>query len=159
MKKIILINIIVSYFIFSVVIIFSPLLIDLIKTGESLLPFNDKRSELPNYENISWAKKHFLEFSELNTRYREHIVWRRNDFNGETITITNGYRMNNKNETFTLNKDIWMFGGSTTWGTGSDDKNTIPALIEKFENGADVVHTKRTKRLGESRIKIFFTGL
>ena len=134
MKKIILINIIVSYFIFSVVIIFSPLLIDLIKTGESLLPFNDKRSELPNYENISWAKKHFLEFSELNTRYREHIVWRRNDFNGETITIKNGYRMNNKNETFTLNKDIWMFGGSTTWGTGSDDKNTIPSLIEKLTN-------------------------
>ena len=92
MKKIILINIIVSYFIFSVVIIFSPLLIDLIKSGESVLPFNDKRSELPNYENVSWAKKHFLEFSELNTSYRAHIVWKRNDFNGETITIKNGYR-------------------------------------------------------------------
>ena len=37
--------------------------------------------------------------------------------------------MNNKNEHFTLNKDIWMFGGSTTWGTGSDDKNTIPPTI------------------------------
>ena len=40
-----------------------------------------------------------------------------------------------------------------------DPPELIPTLIEKFENGADVVHTKRTKRLGESRIKIFFTGI
>lgn len=42
--------------------------------------------------------------------------------------------MNNANENFALNKDIWVFGGSTTWGTGSDDKNTIPSLIEKLTN-------------------------
>lgn len=132
MKKIILINIIVSYFIVSIFIIFSPLLIDL--KNQIVLPSNDLRSELPNYENINWAKKHFSEFSRLNTKYHDHIGWRRNDFIGETITIKNGYRMNNINENFTLNKDIWMFGGSTTWGTGSDDKNTIPALIEKLTN-------------------------
>ena len=131
MKKIILINIIVFYFILSVIIIFSPLLIDLKK---SVIPYNDKRFELPNYQNISWAKKHFSEFNKLNTKYYDHITWRRNDFNGETITIKNGYRMNNSNENFTLNKDIWMFGGSTVWGTGSNDKNTIPSLIEKLTN-------------------------
>ena len=40
-----------------------------------------------------------------------------------------------------------------------DPPEVIPTLIEKFENGADVVHTKRTKRLGESRMKIFYTNI
>jgi lysophospholipase L1-like esterase len=133
MKKILLINIIVLYFIFSVIIIFSPLLIDL-KKSTTFLPFDDKRSELLNYESISWAKRHFFEFSKLSTKYYDHITWRRDDFNGETITIKNGYRMNSANENFTLNKDIWVFGGSTTWGTGSDDENTVPSLIEKLTN-------------------------
>ena len=31
-----------------------------------------------------------------------------------------------------------------------DPPELIPDLIKKFEEGADVVHTKRTKRLGES---------
>ena len=142
MKKIILINIIVIYFILSVIIIFSPLLIDLKKSVISP-PLNDKRFELPNYENISWAKKHFFEFRKLNSKYYDHITWRRNDFNGETITIKNGYRMNNTKENFILNKDIWVFGGSTVWGTGADDKNTIPSLIEKLTNIS-------TLNLGES---------
>ena len=38
-----------------------------------------------------------------------------------------------------------------------DPPEIIPKLIEKFENGFDVVHTKRTKRLGESRLKMFLT--
>ena len=32
-------------------------------------------------------------------------------------------------------------------------------LIEKYENGADVVHTIRTKRLGESKFKLYVTKL
>ena len=133
MKKKLLINIIVLYFIFSVIIIFSPLLIDLIKL-KIFLPSDDKRSELPNYENINWTKRHYLELDKLSTKYYDFVVWGRDDFNGETITIKNGYRMNNVNENFTLNKDIWVFGGSTIWGTGVDDKNTIPSLIEKLTN-------------------------
>lgn len=133
MRKIILINIVVLYFILSVIIIFSALLIDL-KKLTIVLPSNDKRFELPNYKKISWAKRHFFEFSKLDTKYYDHISWRRNDFKGETITIKNGYRMNSTDENFKLNKDIWMFGGSTTWGTGSNDKNTIPSLIEKLTN-------------------------
>jgi len=133
MKKIILINIIVLYFLLSVIIIFSPILIDF-KKKIITASFNDNRFELPNYENINWAKKHFFEFRKLTTKYYDHITWRRNDFNGETVTIKKGYRMNNTEENFTLNKDIWVFGGSTIWGTGADDKNTIPSLIEKLTN-------------------------
>ena len=36
-----------------------------------------------------------------------------------------------------------------------DPPEIIPELIKKFEDGADVVHTKRTKRLGESFFRMF----
>tara|TARA_A100001011_G_scaffold398919_1_gene505185 strand:- start:2755 stop:3684 length:930 start_codon:yes stop_codon:yes gene_type:complete len=40
-----------------------------------------------------------------------------------------------------------------------DPPEIIPKLIEKFKNGSDVVHTKRTKRLGESKFKLFITKI
>ena len=40
-----------------------------------------------------------------------------------------------------------------------DPPEIIPKLIKKFENGADVVHTTRTKRLGESNIKMLLTKI
>jgi len=36
-----------------------------------------------------------------------------------------------------------------------DPPELIVDLIEKHEKGFDIVHTKRTKRLGESKIKLF----
>lgn len=38
-----------------------------------------------------------------------------------------------------------------------DPPELIPKLIAEYENGADVVHTVRTKRLGESKIKLLIT--
>ena len=38
-----------------------------------------------------------------------------------------------------------------------DPPEIIPKLIEKWEDGFDVVHTTRTKRKGESFIKLWFT--
>jgi|LWDU01.1.fsa_nt_gi dolichol-phosphate mannosyltransferase len=40
-----------------------------------------------------------------------------------------------------------------------DPPEIIPKLIEKFESGSDVVHTKRTKRLGEGKIKMLLTNI
>ena len=40
-----------------------------------------------------------------------------------------------------------------------DPPEIIPKLLVEFENGNDVVHTVREKRLGESSAKLFFTKL
>ena len=40
-----------------------------------------------------------------------------------------------------------------------DPPEVIPKLLIEFENGNDVVHTVREKRLGESSMKLFFTKL
>ena len=41
-------------------------------------------------------------------------------------------------------------------GTSGIGKSTVDSLVE---NGADVVHTIRTKRLGESKFKLYVTKL
>ena len=40
-----------------------------------------------------------------------------------------------------------------------DPPEIFPELIKKFEEGYDVVHTVRKKRLGETRFKIFVTRM
>lgn len=40
-----------------------------------------------------------------------------------------------------------------------DPPEIIPKLIEKFEKGSDVVHTRRSKRLEESFMKLFLTKI
>ena len=40
-----------------------------------------------------------------------------------------------------------------------DPPELIPNLISKFEEGTDVVHTKSTKRLGESMLRMFMTNI
>jgi len=40
-----------------------------------------------------------------------------------------------------------------------DPPEIIAELVKKFENGADVVHTKRSKRLGENKFKMFLTKI
>jgi len=38
-----------------------------------------------------------------------------------------------------------------------DPPEVIPSMVEKFLSGADVVHTVRTKRHGENKVKLFLT--
>ena len=96
----------------------------------------DYRASLINYKNIEWAQDHFREFYELKTSYKDFYTWRRNTYNGSTININqHGIResfssVNNQNS----NLEYLFFGGSTMWGTGSNDKNTIPSIFSKLNN-------------------------
>lgn len=94
----------------------------------------DERVLLPNYTDYPWARKHFVEFNSLSTTYYDFIGWRRNKFEGETINIDNfGYRRHSLSNNSSASK-IWLFGGSTIWGTGAKDSLTIPAYLERISN-------------------------
>jgi len=87
---------------------------------------------LPNYADFSWAAQYDEELANLRQTYHDYIIWRRDDFAGETITVQDGLR-------FTVNPDApqqgietWFFGGSTMWGTGNDDTNTIPSVFSQM---------------------------
>lgn len=99
-------------------------------TQNKITPYYDK-SHLPNYKNISWAKKHFYERKQLTSTYYSYIVWKRDPFEGETIIVDeNGFRKTT-NSSEISNEQFWFFGGSTLWGYGANDENTIPSLFAK----------------------------
>ena len=104
----------------------------------------DSRASLSLYKDYDWAVRHFYELAELPSVYYDYFTWRRGDYNGETITIENGIRITPTNPSATKEKsEFWFFGGSTTWGTGVDDRNTYPALFAEK-------HQVRVKNFGES---------
>jgi hypothetical protein len=106
--------------------------------GHNLIKTNkDARAGLPNYKNIDWAATHFKEFINLPTEYRSYIGWRRLPFKGETINIDkDGIRLTPQSEMVSDSSRLVVFlGGSAMWGTGSDDKNTIPSQFSVLANG------------------------
>ena len=89
--------------------------------------YDDPRADLPNYAGQDWARVHFREFRGLKATYRSYYGWRRRPFEGETITVGHsGLR-----STFGGGNGarIAFFGGSTIWGTGARDNETIPSLV------------------------------
>lgn len=88
---------------------------------------------LPNYAGVDWARRHFVEFGSLTTRYISYIGWRRRPFKGETITVDGPYGQRATTGSADPAKpSVYFFGGSTMWGTGVDDANTIPSQVTQL---------------------------
>ena len=106
-------------------------------TNNKKTSLKDNRANLPNYKNISWSETFFKEFHELKSEYRSYYGWRRLPYLGKTIHVNNqGIRLstnNYSNAIDTLPLAIFL-GGSTMWGTGVNDINTIPSLFAKKTN-------------------------
>lgn len=92
------------------------------------------RHKLGLYDDFDWAEKHFKEYLSLKSKYYDFISWRRIDFKGETINIKNGIRDTFISKEINLGKEFWFFGGSTTWGTGSNDFYTYPSIFSRISN-------------------------
>lgn len=112
----------------------------------------DKRAFLLNYENIEWSGKHFQELHNLSARYQSYIGWRRFPFDGETININQeGIRKTPQHESANEDSPLVVFlGGSTMWGTGVNNFNTIPSLCTDISKGK-----YRALNFGESGYRAF----
>jgi lysophospholipase L1-like esterase len=86
----------------------------------------------------------------LSTKYISYIEWRRDHSSGTLVNVVGPYR-----QRLTVNppaaadaKEVYFFGGSTMWGTGVSDRNTIPSQFaeiaalhaENFGEAAYVAH-------------------
>ena len=89
----------------------------------------DERVDLPNYVDKEHSRKIFAETSRTVKRYVPFAEWGRKPMRGEVVNIDeNGERIHRppgKGERGVVR----FFGGSTTWGTGVADDETIPALF------------------------------
>lgn len=134
LHTVIAVNVLVFLGLLSGVAFIPPAIVDAYRLFRSqFISPPEPRSELPNYADSPWAERHFREFARLRSQYYDYIVWRREPFDGETIHVdTRGYRRHaaNPNADFPVSS-AWFFGGSTMWGYGVRDSETIPAFVQK----------------------------
>ncbi len=89
-------------------------------------PWVDRRAWYPTYIDKDFSKKLFDEFSKLYIDYKSFIGWRRKKVNFKYTTIHGKYNTR-KSEGEAIDDSVWFFGGSTMWGTGASDSQTIPS--------------------------------
>lgn len=88
-----------------------------------------RRAAVPNYAGAEWVETHFRELNDLRTTYFSFVEWRRALFEGETINIVGPFheRLTPPAEA-AKGGAVFFFGGSTVWGTGARDHETIPSF-------------------------------
>jgi lysophospholipase L1-like esterase len=82
-------------------------------------------------QSQTWPKKFWQEYdASRKFTYRPYVVWRRAPYAGETIVVDReGLRRTEHSLCGADAYTIYMFGGSTLWGTGAPDSGTIPSLL------------------------------
>jgi lysophospholipase L1-like esterase len=90
------------------------------------------RLSIPYYAEQDWAPAYWSEFSNSDKYdYAPYVVWRRPPYQGQTINVdANLHRLTPGADCRPGAFTVWMFGGSTLWGTGAPDHLTIPAYVQ-----------------------------
>ncbi|MBD1911790.1 MULTISPECIES: hypothetical protein [unclassified Leptolyngbya] len=95
-------------------------------------------AELPNYQGRrDEMYRHFRETLRIPVVYEPSVGWTREPFEGKTITIdAQGNRVHQPlpASAQTSKPKVYIFGGSTVWGTGATDNETLPAFYQKFSD-------------------------
>ncbi len=87
-----------------------------------------------DYRNLSWAATYWREHNESSvTKYRPFVGWSRLDYKGQYVNITDGCRKTFQSAAQSDKPTIvYVFGGSTIWGTGARDDYTIPSCLTRI---------------------------
>ena len=90
------------------------------------------RHNLETHSKYDWSEQYFKDEKKVKAEYHPFIGFKEKKFISENINIDeDGYRISrNNSET----PDVFFLGGSTMFGYGSNDENTIPSLFSKFIN-------------------------
>jgi lysophospholipase L1-like esterase len=95
----------------------------------------DPRSRADSYANSPWVHEYYDEFARSHeTRWEPYLYWRRPPFRGRHINIdSNGIRFTEPAKPSAPGSPrplkVFMFGGSTMWGSGARDAYTIPSIL------------------------------
>lgn len=92
----------------------------------------DKRYMDKPHKNYEWAQQYFKDVKRVKSTYYPFIGFKEESCSSETINIdNNGYRISRNNS---VKPDVYFLGGSTMFGYGSNDENTIPSIFSKMTN-------------------------
>ena len=96
----------------------------------------DPRVHADGYRDADWVEAYFQEFNAANhVAWRPFVYWRREPFHGRFVNIDEqGLRKtwNPPAPASDRAPRIFIFGGSTMWGTGARDDFTIASWLAKL---------------------------
>ena len=124
------------------------------RVASSDLPIADYHVSADTYPHQPWVNEYWDDFQRCEgAEWRPYVYWRRKACDGKHITIgSNGLRQTIESgqgqATSTKPVTIFMFGGSTMWGTGARDAYTIPSLLTQHLQSKGVV--AKITNFGES---------
>lgn len=110
----------------------AELALNLAKTGR--LDKVDARYAAPVYDGFAARVPYWAEFNKAwGKHFEPYFHWRRDPFPGKFITVdAQGVRHTPKPAVKPDARKVFMFGGSTMWGTGAPDDGTIPAYLQSM---------------------------
>jgi hypothetical protein len=86
----------------------------------------------PYFAAQAWGRAYWREFDTLlvGLDYHPYILWRTRPFEGRLIRVSSlGLRVHPHSQCARGAYRVWVFGGSTVWGLGSPDDQTIPSHL------------------------------
>jgi hypothetical protein len=107
---------------------------DTVNFAKSFFPKNDKRAELPSYQDHEKARRIYRDQRISDSIYVPFTEWRQPQYTSENLNIDeNGYRLHTVGTDNDPNaQTLGFYGSSTVWGTGVEDDNTLPAQFDKI---------------------------
>lgn len=94
---------------------------------------DDKQYLLPAFDDKEEARIILQEFYQMHAAYTPFSAWKRVPFSGiYTHVGKDGLRQNSVTNNNKASKRIAFFGGSTLWGTGVKDNETISSFFDRI---------------------------
>jgi lysophospholipase L1-like esterase len=98
-------------------------------------PQDNDHAVADSYQGVSWVDEYNKEFDACSAEdWHPYVYWRRKPYTGKYININDKglrktiYKIDEAVKGKPVTK-IFMFGGSTIWGSGVRDNFTIPSLV------------------------------
>jgi lysophospholipase L1-like esterase len=96
----------------------------------------DARVTLPVYDGFSWAHQYGLDqaahYRESEKKLKPYTLWKRGLFASTYVNIDSTDLRVTPKRPLPDARRVFVFGGSTVWGTGSPDSLTIPAQLQQL---------------------------
>jgi len=125
--KLCLINFFILVALLLFINLFSAMVRDSVSIYKGLFPSVNKKASSPSLKDKDLARTIYREKKLLRTQYVPYLAWSRLPFQGKTTNVNEDGDRSTPSTTKHPVGHIRFFGGSTMWGSGVDDQNTIPA--------------------------------
>lgn len=135
-------NVAVLVVVWMSLVLLSAVVNDVLDAVKARFPSHDSRADLPNYTDRERARQIFAGAKATIEVYEPFVAWLREPQQTPLVNIDErGFRMHGAGRDDPAGgPSVGFFGGSTMWGTGVADDDTIPAIYDQRTRGRRVTN-------------------